>query len=376
MKNHGNVLATILALAALQGTAVSVLAQTTRHVNIQDCQIGATGSLVDPFCLIQECMDASSNGDTCWVEAGTYNELVDFDGKAVEVRSARGPKLTTIDGSGLAGSVVRFDSGEESPAQLMGFSIINGTGDAAVVPGGEVGGGILIVGASPTVINCIVRNNHVVGNYGGAGVFIRNGSPTIINSVFQHNTSNNNGAGIYSNSSNPTLVNCTIADNEAGDRGGGIINNAGSSLTLINCILWGNSDSGGSDESAQVHNEVGNEIVVSHSAIQGLYLLAGDGNIAEDPLFADGYLRLGAGSPCVDSADTSALPAGLFVDLDGGGRVLDDPSVPDSGIAALLVPVTVDMGAYEYQTLGDLDGDGDVDLADYALFSVSMTGPN
>ena len=37
---------------------------------------------------------------------------------------------------------------------------------------------------------------------------------------------------------------------------------------------------------------------------------------------------------------------------------------------------TVDRGAYEHNPLGDIDHDGDVDLADYAAFAECMRGPN
>ena len=57
---------------------------------------------------------------------------------------------------------------------------------------------------------------------------------------------------------------------------------------------------------------------------------------------------------------------GLFVDLDGNARMVDDRCTADTGIPAGLVAVTVDMGAYEYRLPGDLDFDDDVDLSDLA----------
>ena len=58
-------------------------------------------------------------------------------------------------------------------------------------------------------------------------------------------------------------------------------------------------------------------------------------------------------------------------DLEGNPRFVDDPATPDSGAG---VPPIVDMGAYEY-TPGDVDGDGDADLYDYAVFADCMNGP-
>ena len=46
--------------------------------------------------------------------------------------------------------------------------------------------------------------------------------------------------------------------------------------------------------------------------------------------------RLSAGSPCIDSSDTSALPADVTTDLDGNTRVIN---------------ASVDMGSYESQEI-------------------------
>ena len=77
---------------------------------------------------------------------------------------------------------------------------------------------------------------------------------------------------------------------------------------------------------------------------------------AADPQFADenGYdLRPVEGSPCVDTGDDSAVPAGLTLDLDGEARI--------AGAA-------VDMGAYEFQPcIGDLNGDGTVFVIDLLM---------
>jgi len=88
--------------------------------------------------------------------------------------------------------------------------------------------------------------------------------------------------------------------------------------------------------------------------------------------------RLGAGSPCIDAADNTAVPfdsADLDgdgdtsertpLDLDGNPRFQDDPATTDSGVPdPPLYPNVVDMGAYEY--FPDCNGNGVHDAEDIA----------
>jgi len=72
---------------------------------------------------------------------------------------------------------------------------------------------------------------------------------------------------------------------------------------------------------------------IAYCDIQGGY--EGEGNIDEDPLFANtasGNLRLRLGSPAFDAGDNLALPPEVTTDLDGNPRISNS---------------RVDMGAYE-----------------------------
>ena len=86
-----------------------------------------------------------------------------------------------------------------------------------------------------------------------------------------------------------------------------------------------------------------------------------------------GDYRLMAGSPCIDVADSSAVPKGITIDLDGNPRFIEDPKTPDTGLAPCPI---VDIGAYEFQDgspdccTWDLDGSGSVGTGDLlALFA-------
>jgi hypothetical protein len=161
----------------------------------------------------------------------------------------------------------------------------------------------------------------------------------------------------------------------ASPHGGGIANLSGSSPTVVNCILWGNSVAGSTDETAQIYGS--GATTVTYSCIQECTAFCADPNdhnIGDDPRFLKPPtdLRLSCGSPCIDAGDSTAVPAELFVDLSGLGRLLDDRNTVDSGVAVgIVVPVTVDMGAYEYhrfQLIGDVNGDDMVNFDDINPF--------
>jgi parallel beta-helix repeat protein len=165
---------------------------------------------------IQSCIDAAISGqDECVVAPGTYNELINFLGKAITLRSSDGPQVTTIDGTGLNGSVVKLNNLETALSVFDGFAVTGGTG--TFVDNYFRGGGLYISDASPTIRNCIFESNEA--DEGGA--IWTSGEATISNCTFSGNTAQNDGGGIgLDSTSSATVSNCTFSGNRAVVGGG------------------------------------------------------------------------------------------------------------------------------------------------------------
>ncbi len=295
---------------------------------------------------IQAAIDTAWTGCIVWVEPGTYEETIDFLGKAVTVQSAEGAEHTVIRGQ-QNGAVATFDSGEGPDSVLSGFMLTNG---------GITYGGIRCVDSSPVIRNNIITRNRA--SYGG-GMYIKNSDAVIVNNLISRNTAEHTGGGICCLGGSPTLTNNTIVKNH-GFNGGGIICYDGCSPVATNCILW--------DNSAYLGNEIyiANSYVyltIRHSDVEGgqagvggytgSQLNWGEGMVNGNPLFADPWhddFRLCRGSACMDAGDNDA-PCLPTTDLNGEARIQSGSTVglhlagspPQSGV--------VDMGAHEYRLL-------------------------
>ena len=287
-----------------------------------------------------------------------------------------------------SGAAPRIDSCTfvDNSSEIGGAMDNSGSGPAVIVNctfqanWADYAGGVRNFESSPFFANCTFDGN--IGNINGGGMRNTGASPTLVNCLFVDNTTTTVGGAMRNVSeSAPNIVNCTFVRNHAGDSGGGVYTLA-SSPVIANCILRENSDSGGMDESAQVHVSSGTATVQS-SCVQGGWSGAGSNNIDADPQFVNPKnddFALAPGSPCIDAADNSAVPPDLAdldddddlleptpLDLLGAARFVDDPDTADTGLGA---PPLTDMGAIEFQVASctaDLNGDGVVNAADLAV---------
>jgi len=220
----------VLGIALLIGVS-GIAASATITVNVD-------GS--GDYGTIQEALTAATDGDVIIVGAGTYsgpgNRDLDFEGKAITLRSADGA-VCVIDCQ-QQGRAFIFANGEGPDSVVDGFTIVNGYHP-------DYGGAIECNGASPTISNCIITN---CSSYDGGAIDCYNASPTIIDCTLSDNHADNDGGAIECYSGSDALISgCTIINNSAGHSGGGI-DCYGSSPVIVNCVITGNSavaDGGG-----------------------------------------------------------------------------------------------------------------------------------
>ncbi len=371
--------------------------QTTWYVDDDNCPGPGTGTPANPFCVIQDGIDAANIGATVLVYDGVYsgfgNKNLDFGGKDITLRSAGGQDNCIIDCEDN-GRGFDFHSGETNEAVVTGFTITRGsvagmwpmgsgggvscytnssptlanctiTGNTAGAHGGGVwcahnsapklinctitantahyGGGVnCLYGSSPTLRSCTITGNMATGAYayGGGVLCCYASSPTLTNCVITANSSTGTGepggGGIHCcDRSSPALVNCTITGNTAGAHGGGVVSAGTCSPTLTNCILW-NNQAGSAPQAYMIRNS---SLSIRYSDVEegtmGIYVEAGC------------ELEWGAGNIDADP---------LFLDADG----LDDiPGTEDDDLRLSAGSPCIDAADNSAVPIGvttDLDG--------------------
>ncbi len=175
------------------------------------------------YTTIQEGINAATDGDTVLVYPGTYYENINYNGKNITVASLY---LTTqnnsyidstvIDGN-QNGSVVTFETIEDSTTVLCGFTIQNGSG-TLVFYTWYMGGGIYIIDSNPTIQGCMVKDNITDS---GAGLFCKNSNIHLNNVTICKNHAFSIGGGIYIRDNSTLNFNsinrCNMYENYAGN---------------------------------------------------------------------------------------------------------------------------------------------------------------
>ena len=229
-----------------------------------------TINVPEDFPTIQQAINASSDGDTVLVLDGVYYENLNMNSKQITLSSQHYINgidshiyNTVIDGDSL-GHVIIIDN--YTDAIINGLTIQNGFTDSLTY-----GAGILIDNfSSPTISNCIIKDNHA--RRSGSGISVNDGSsPYITHCKFINNYTPRGGAGIYCKQSTvpvqPEIRNCLFDTNFAGTGGGGALRGKSiASPSIYNSYFINNS----ADFGGGIHHPFGgNPVVISSSSFCG-----------------------------------------------------------------------------------------------------------
>jgi hypothetical protein len=184
---------------------------------------------------IQLAIDAALPGQIIEVAPGTYDESIDFLGKTIIVRKAKGEDVATIDATGTNEPAVTIGPGSASGTRVEGFTITGG----AALTGAAEGGGVLVNGATATIADCVIMGNEA--DSGGGAAVVSSASATFEDCTFTSNDADTLGGGAYVHNSIATLTNCAFNTNATGADGGGLNVNNDATATLTDCTFTGNS---------------------------------------------------------------------------------------------------------------------------------------
>jgi hypothetical protein len=324
-------------------------------------------SWASAFTRINDALSVATSGDQIWIARGLYDD--------------EGSSLAMIHGVKIYGSFVGNETAVNQrplpivhgePATATVFLSFNGPAfdnyqnnltrddllDGLTITGalGTEGGAIRNVDASPTIANCAFIDNSAFD--GGGGVYNYNSSPLIINTLFKSNNVMFGSGGAINNKSgsNTILINCVIVENSASEFSGAIFND-GSTITLLNCTVSGNSQSvpgtiNGYYGNVTVRNSIiyGNgsgisnndgTVTVTYSLVEGMTASDTDHNLdgGTNPQFTSPTdWTLLACSPAINRGTNDALPG------------IPNPST-DLVNNLRIYNVQTDMGAYEMQAI-------------------------
>ncbi len=355
------------------------------------------------FDNIQAAINAASGGDTVLVSPGTYtstsSEVVNLFGKEITLRSVDGYETTIIDGENARRGIL-CDTGETEGTVIDGFTIWRCAGD--------LGAGMTIDGffsgdTSPTVQHCFFVQNVAdsdVGASGGGAIFSRYSSSRILDCIFKWNSCPGNlGGAIYIISSSIEVLGCTFYANTTYYYGGAIYGTGNSEITISDCDFSSNSTQQYGGAVFLGIDAIVNQcsFVANHSVTRagGAIAVSGGGSVAiQECVFSlntsfwDGAAIAalsGAHPTYYNSTFCDNSPSDFYTTGDG---TVDDLGLNEfsgcpgsccvsTGCSILTPDQCVELGGTFLTTtsclgcpticIGDLDGDGEVKVADLLL---------
>lgn len=356
---------TIQSNSAYTGGGVSLAGNATlRDSQVRGNQAEEGGGLevVDDACQVSACLFSGNSavyGGGVWMSAGELRSCTvasntahyhdtDFD---IHFGDGGGVRMYGGNLSGctiLANSAAERGSGVCAEQATLNDCAI--AGNSNVWPTVSEGGGLCGVWLV-TASHCVISDNEATA---GGGVVLGPGPDAWLeNSVVCGNRAVE-GGGIQANGQGAIATHCTVADNTATD-GGGVLQTPEGSLSLVNCIIYNNRATTGSNHLARGGTTIG------FSNCCTAPLPPDSGCVAGPPHFAtipDNTYRLTVHSPCVDVGTDDHH---IDDDLDRLPRPLDGDGLGGAQF---------DIGAHEYANpTTDSDGDNRDDASEAACGS-------
>jgi hypothetical protein len=192
------------------------------------------------FNSVQAAIDAAANGDLIRVASGTYVDTLIVKKNISLQGGYSGPPhwernvsiySTVLDGKGMGRVLAISDT--VSPI-IDGFIITGGNAGN--------GGGVGIIGSSPTLSHNIIRNNRASDKGGGLWIIGRSASPIIDGNKITDNFALDGGGVFINDLSSPLLINNVIAKNGARSNGDGVYVDFYSTPSIINNTIANNNN--------------------------------------------------------------------------------------------------------------------------------------
>jgi hypothetical protein len=214
----------------------------------------------DDYETIQCAINASDDGDTVRVRAGTYYEGIRLMGKQIWLESEEGQEVTIISSAEFQ-DAIRCTDGEDERTNIRGFKLMGRWN------------GVQSNNSSPIVYNCIISAEN-------AGIVLGNSNAQVYNCIFIDCYTGVNGAYTWGIVRNSMFINCYVGIYEYATNF--------SPLDYGWDLFWQN-DSSDYLSDYEPHPQ----------------------DIFSDPLFKEGSYQLSNNSPAIDSGDP------LILDIDG-----------------------------------------------------------
>jgi hypothetical protein len=353
-----------------------------------------------PSLTLSDALTAAANGDTIYVDAGTWQVLDSTINKGVTIIGAGNGKtiydagapqgnFATIAANNVKISNVQFRSYESGLSNTSSIITVNsnitgivisnivinlngnhsGVGQSLVLQTGShvtynnsftkcngdisaQGGGVLVNAATLIVNNCVFYNNEFESGDGGAIRILGNSNVTVNNSTFSGNKGQSGGA-IGQLGGTLTVTGSCFTNNEStvanSEDGGGAIYVTGNSNTNIsNCTFSFNraanngiTSSTPDGGSFKFHNVTGNASITNCSFSDGFKLLNGtvlNGGLGQDIYYNSATLNITISNNSFSSANSGEV--NIFEEGGGNQTMSNNGIYTQSGSTAATTNAT------------------------------------